>query len=115
LKPADHVGGQGQPEPLQRRRGKAGLIALVADQHDVQIRSRDRRVAMRAARIHAPLERVAGDHLRPGYDAVARSLGVAADVDEDGAASGGGIRLLRREPLKPSARLGQHLVDARRG
>jgi hypothetical protein len=48
---------------------------------------------------------------RAGHDAVARTVGVGADVDENGAALHGRLRGFRLESLDPGGRLLDEIVN----
>jgi hypothetical protein len=98
---------------VQRRGGKARLEPLCAQQHEQGLRVSDRRVAVRAGGIDAPLEHVPRKPERTGHDAVLASLILRADVDEHGAVPHRRKGLAGGEPLEASAGRGEHVIDRR--
>ena len=80
--PTDDVGGAVQAEIEQRRRGQARGVALRAQHHPFHVVVDGLRQPRVAGRVAAPLEHVALDHQRRGHAALALTLGLRPDVDQ---------------------------------
>jgi AcrR family transcriptional regulator len=112
--PADHVGGAIQAEVLQRGRGQAGGIPLLADHDDPVVIAGDPRQPGVATGIEAPFQVVALHHGRAGNLAVRGPLGGGPDVDEEPAIGPLAEGLWGGQPQQPGARGGEHVVDRAR-
>ena len=100
-----------EAELLQRGRGEARRVALVAHEHDPAVVVGHLRYAVGTGGVETPLEHVAGNHDRAGELTVALTLLDRPDVDHD--CSGGD--LVRQPPgchaHEPGAGVFEELVD----
>lgn len=76
----------GEAKLLQGRCCQAGLVSLVADEDDAQVRAGDGGVPPLRGGAAAPFQAVAGQHDGAGDQAVLAPLVVFANVDEQGSA-----------------------------
>ncbi|MEZ5168962.1 MAG: hypothetical protein R2695_21650 [Acidimicrobiales bacterium] len=83
LESADEVGGTVEAELAECCGGEAGLVALVADDHDPGVVAVDLDDVVRADGVEAPFEHVAIDDDRGRQLAIACALFDRADVDDD--------------------------------
>src|SRR5437899_5531448 len=74
LKPPDQVGRAFDPELLERGRGEARLVALVAHHDDLTGRVGDGRIPPLGRRICTPLQHVAGHQVRAGHHTITGPL-----------------------------------------
>jgi len=107
-------GGAVQAEVLQRRRGQAGGVPLLADDDDPVVVAGDPGQPGVTAGIEAPFQVVALHHGRAGNLAVDGPLGGGPDVDEHPAFGPFAEGFRRRQPQQPGARGGEHLLDRAR-
>lgn len=101
-----------QPELLQSERREAGAVALVADQDDSKVVSRDLGEPMRTRWIEPPLENVAVDHDGAGQVAITFPLLDGSSVDHEGSESLLSGEVHGPHPLQPLPGTGQEVVNS---
>jgi hypothetical protein len=101
-----------QPELLQSERREAGAVALVADQDDSKVVSRDLGEPMRTRWIEPPLENVAVDHDGAGQVAITLPLLGGSSVDHEGSESLLSGEVRGPHALQPLPGTGQQVVDS---
>ena len=107
-----YVGRSVKSESLKRRRGKARLVALVAEEDHVPVDiSAEGRIRVTGRRVKTPLEDVAWHEVRVGDDTVAFTLSLGPDVDQHRSGGDCVTRRSRIEPLQPFASRGEQLID----
>ena len=107
----DQVGRLPDAQLLQRRRGQARGVALLADHDHLQVVRRVRQPRVGGG-VETPLQHVALDHHRLGQLPLGRPLGGRADVHQHRTALGVRLpRLSGRHPHQAGPGVGQHVVD----
>jgi hypothetical protein len=108
---AIEVGGVVDAEILQRSRGKARSVALVAHENDMQIVC-GKRQTVRTGRVETPLQHGAFDDKGAGELTFIGAIGLGPDVHEGRSVTLGFESLVRSETDESAARFLQELVDA---
>jgi hypothetical protein len=108
---AIEVGGVVDAEILQRSRGKARSVALVAHENDMQIVC-GKRQTVRTGRVETPLQHGAFDDKGAGELTFIGAIGLGPDVHEGRSVTLGFEGLVRSETDESAARFLQELVDA---
>ena len=108
---ADDVARVFEAEVDESGGGEGGGAAVVAEQQDLPVEGADVRVAPGAVRIETPFEHGARNVERAGNDAVALTVDLRTDVDQQRAPLGRREGVGRFEPDDPRLRSLEELVE----